>query len=242
MPTVSELKKQAKERGLRGYSKMKKAELEKLLSGADAAKKAAKESQKPKPKSPPKSSPKPSPPKKEKSAMERFSDFFNKGGDEEYEKKFGKEATIKKRFEIQEDVKAEQFASKRPKQDKFYALHIGARNKATSINAEFNPVSMILKVKNSALKLHAGVDSGVKGTMVDMKMTPSKDGDYLVNTKYRIKLGTLGEGEEDKHGLNIVPYLKNTEKQHYYGIVGRPESYTKKFIRGYEKGGRILGR
>jgi len=52
MPTVCELKKQAKERGLRGYSKMKKAELEKLLSGADKAKKAASESKKPKPKSP----------------------------------------------------------------------------------------------------------------------------------------------------------------------------------------------
>jgi len=62
MPTVCELKKQAKERGLRGYSKMKKADLEKLLSGADKAKKAASESKKPKPKSPPKPKPK-SPPK-----------------------------------------------------------------------------------------------------------------------------------------------------------------------------------
>lgn len=59
MPTVCELKKQAKERGLRGYSKLKKAELEKLLSGADKAKKAASESKKPKPKSPPKPAEKP---------------------------------------------------------------------------------------------------------------------------------------------------------------------------------------
>ena len=38
MPTVSELKAQAKQRGLKGYSTMKKADLEKLLSGASAPK------------------------------------------------------------------------------------------------------------------------------------------------------------------------------------------------------------
>lgn len=49
MPTVTELKAQAKERGLKGYSKMKKADLEKLLSGADKAKKVAKKVNKSKP-------------------------------------------------------------------------------------------------------------------------------------------------------------------------------------------------
>lgn len=53
MPTVCELRTQAKERGLRGYSKMKKADLEKLLAGADKAKEVAKKS-KPASKPPPK--------------------------------------------------------------------------------------------------------------------------------------------------------------------------------------------
>ena len=41
MPTVAELKKEAKSRGLKGYSKLLKAELEKLLGRKGSAKKVS---------------------------------------------------------------------------------------------------------------------------------------------------------------------------------------------------------
>ena len=62
MPTVCELKIQAKAKGLRGYSKLKKADLEKLVGGKSSPKKEAS----PKKADPNKAIPLPPPPAKKK--------------------------------------------------------------------------------------------------------------------------------------------------------------------------------
>tara|TARA_R100000353_G_scaffold19770_4_gene18132 strand:- start:147 stop:866 length:720 start_codon:yes stop_codon:yes gene_type:complete len=72
MTTVCELKIQAKKRGLKGYSKMKKADLEKLLAGADKAKEVAQKVNKSKPASKPAPKPTSKPASKSKSTNKKY--------------------------------------------------------------------------------------------------------------------------------------------------------------------------
>ncbi len=140
--------------------------------------------------------------------------------------------------------KQEQSALNKPKGDRFHELYIGVGQKATPMRAFFNPKTKKLRFDPTTHDFHTGekitgTDKTVRHNgrdMIETDMEKHFEDDRLVGG-YGYSVGLLGEGAEDHTGSNIVPALKN-QGHRFYGIHGRPNQYTKKFIRGYEKGGR----
>jgi hypothetical protein len=155
---------------------------------------------------------------------------------------------------------------KRPKKDesnqkdlskgfKGVPTYVGYDKSAADLEAKFDPKSMVLEIpyKPAAFPEKLGesfvsyVNSKVmrntnqvqrKGNKVYLQFRKQKQGDYLMASLGFI-LGQLGDGAEDRHGHNVVPFLKERAKVKYYAVYPGSSDFVKKFIKGYSRGGKI---
>jgi hypothetical protein len=132
---------------------------------------------------------------------------------------------------------------------------IGYDKSADDLDAKFDPKSMVLEMpyKPASFPERLGesfvnyVNSKAmrninqvqrKGDKVYLQFRKQKQGDYLMASTGFI-LGQLGDGAEDRHGHNVVPFLKEHAKVKYYAVYPDSSFHVKQFIKGYSKGGRI---
>lgn len=114
---------------------------------------------------------------------------------------------------------------KKEESSKYQPISIGYMTSAIPMKGLFNPRIGYLKIKyNYRLQ-------GIEKYDGEKIFILKKQGNYFKGDGFTI--GLLGEGMEDGHGHNIVPYLKSKGEKYYghYSSMCKIDPYIRTFLR-----------